>query len=66
MGAWIAANPETAIGLGYLLINLLNAILRPGKGWSGGTLARARLMLDRLSIVQAGSRKRPMAKTETE
>lgn len=52
---WATANPVEALSLGYAILNALNVLLRPRAGWAGGVLDKARVVLDRVAVVQAGS-----------
>lgn len=62
---WIVTHPETATLAAYGVLNVLNAVIPPGRGWAGNAVHKARLVLDRLCLLQAGSRKLPVAKTRT-
>lgn len=65
--AWAVANPEAALALGYLVLEVLNLWLPKGKGWRGqGIVSKLRQLLDRATIGRAGSGTLPGQKTPTE
>lgn len=61
---WAKENPEAAIALGYAVLNVLNAVLRPRAGWAGGLLDKAHLLLDWVSVTRRETLKLPGTKTK--
>lgn len=62
--AWVVANKEQALVAGYVLLEVLNLWLPPGKGWTGqGLLSKLRQLLDRATIGRAGTGTLPGQKT---
>lgn len=48
---WIVAHPAEAIAAGYALLNAVNGALPKRRGWAGGALDKAHVVLDRLCVL---------------